>query len=214
LKTKRYGVAAIALAAAGALVLTGCTSGGSEPSAPAGDPEAIITTNGSEPQNPLIPTNTTETGGGKIVTSLFAGLVSYTAEGDIELDVAESIESEDKQSWTVKLKEGQTFTDGTPVTANSFVDAWNFGAKYSNAQSASYFFDNIEGFSYTEDSELTGLTVEDDLTFTVDLVARRTSRCPSPRSRTWKPSVRTRSATVPTCSPAKTRGRMKRRSTS
>jgi oligopeptide transport system substrate-binding protein len=171
LKTKRYGVAAIALAAAGALVLTGCTSGGSEPTEAAGDPEAIITTNGSEPQNPLIPTNTTETGGGKIVTSLFAGLVSYTAEGEIELDVAESIESEDKQSWTVKLKEGQTFTDGTPVTANSFVDAWNFGAKYSNAQSASYFFDNIEGFSYTEDSELTGLNVEDDLTFTVDLVA-------------------------------------------
>jgi oligopeptide transport system substrate-binding protein len=171
LKTKRYGVAAIALAAAGALVLTGCTSGGSEPSAPAGDPEAIITTNGSEPQNPLIPTNTTETGGGKIVTSLFAGLVSYTAEGEIENDVAESIESEDSQSWTVKLKEGQTFTDGTPVTANSFVDAWNYGAKYSNAQSASYFFDDIEGFSYTEDSELTGLNVVDDLTFTVDLVA-------------------------------------------
>ena len=171
MKTKRYGVAAIALAAAGALVLTGCTSGGSEPSAPAGDPEAIITTNGSEPQNPLIPTNTTETGGGKIVTSLFAGLVSYTAEGEIENDVAESIESEDSQSWTVKLKEGQTFTDGTPVTANSFVDAWNYGAKYSNAQSASYFFDDIEGFSYTEDSELTGLNVVDDLTFTVDLVA-------------------------------------------
>ena len=171
MKTKRYGVAAIALAAAGALVLTGCTSGGSEPSAPAGDPEAIITTNGSEPQNPLIPTNTTETGGGKIVTSLFAGLVSYTAEGEIENDVAESIESEDSQSWTVKIKEGQTFTDGTPVTAKSFVDAWNYGAKYSNAQSASYFFDDIEGFSYTEDSELTGLNVVDDLTFTVDLVA-------------------------------------------
>ncbi|GAA1819975.1 ABC transporter substrate-binding protein [Agromyces neolithicus] len=171
MKTKRYGVAAIALAAAGALVLTGCTSGGSEPSAPAGDPEAIITTNGSEPQNPLIPTNTTETGGGKIVTSLFAGLVSYNAEGDIELDVADSIESDDSQHWTVKLKEGQTFTDGTDVTANSFVDAWNYGALYSNAQSASYFFDNIEGFSYTEDSELTGLNVVDDLTFTVDLVA-------------------------------------------
>ena len=171
MKTKRYGVAAIALAAAGALVLTGCTSGGSEPSAPAGDPEAIITTNGSEPQNPLIPTNTTETGGGKIVTSLFAGLVSYTADGEIENDVAESIESEDSQSWTVKIKEGQTFTDGTPVTAKSFVDAWNYGAKYSNAQSASYFFDDIEGFSYTEDSELTGLNVVDDLTFTVDLVA-------------------------------------------
>ena len=47
-------------------------------------PTAIITTNGSEPQNPLIPTNTNETGGGKIVTSLFAGLVYYDADGDIE----------------------------------------------------------------------------------------------------------------------------------
>ena len=171
MKIKRIGVAAIALAASGALVLTGCTSGGTESTESAGDATAIITTNGSEPQNPLVPTNTTETGGGKIVTSMFAGLVSYTAEGEIENDVAESIESDDSQHWTVKLKEGQTFTDGSDVTANSFVDAWNYGAKYSNAQSASYFFDNIEGFSYTEDSELTGLNVVDDLTFTVDLVA-------------------------------------------
>ena len=87
-------------------------------------------------------------------------------------DVAESIESEDKQSWTVKLKEGQTFTDGTPVTANSFVDAWNFGAKYSNAQSASYFFDNIEGFSYDRGQPSSPASRSiDDLTFTVELVA-------------------------------------------
>ncbi|MGI9823833.1 peptide ABC transporter substrate-binding protein [Agromyces sp. Marseille-Q5079] len=171
MKNKRIGVAAIALAAAGALVLTGCTSGGAEPSDSAGDATAIITTNGSEPQNPLIPTNTTETGGGKIVTSLFAGLVSYDADGEIENDVAESIESDDSQHWTVKLKEGQTFTNGDPVTAQSFVDAWNYGAKFSNAQSASYFFDDIEGFSYTEDTELTGLEVVDDTTFTVSLVA-------------------------------------------
>jgi len=172
LKNKRIGAAAIALAAAGALVLTGCTSGGGgESTEAAGDPNAIITTNGSEPQNPLIPTNTTETGGGKIVTSIFSGLVSYTAEGEIVNDAAESIESDDKQSWTVTLKDGLTFTDGTPVTAQSFVDAWNYGAKFSNAQSASYFFDDIQGFSYTEDSELTGLNVVDDKTFTVDLVA-------------------------------------------
>ncbi len=171
MKIKRIGVAAIALAAAGALALTGCTSGGAEPTDGGGDTSAIITTNGSEPQNPLIPTNTTETGGGKIITSIFAGLVSYNAKGEIENDVAESIESDDAQHWTVTLKDGQTFSDGEPVTASSFVDAWNFGALFSNAQSSSYFFDNIEGFSYTEDSELTGLKVVDDKTFTVDLVA-------------------------------------------
>ena len=132
-----------------------------------------MTVNGSEPQNPLIPTNTTETGGGKIVTSLFAGLVSYTADGEIENDVAESIESDDSQHWTVKLKEGQKFTDGSDVTANSFVDAWNYGALFSNAQGSSYFFDNIEGFSYEEDSELTGLKVVDDLTCLVSGGAAR-----------------------------------------
>ena len=67
MKIKRFGVAAIALAAAGALTLSGCTSGGASPSAGAGDSTAVITTNGSEPQNPLVPTNTNETGGGKIL---------------------------------------------------------------------------------------------------------------------------------------------------
>lgn len=172
MKINRAGLAAIALAAAGALVLSGCASGNDE-AAPAatGDSTAIITTNGSEPQNPLIPTNTTETGGGKIVTSIFAGLVSYTADGQIENDVAESIKSDDGQNWTVTLKDGQEFSNGEPVTANSFVDAWNYGALFSNAQSSSYFFDNIVGFDYEKDSELTGLKVVDDKTFTVELVA-------------------------------------------
>lgn len=172
MKKSRIGLGALALLSASALALTGCASG-NEPAAeePTGDSTAIITTNGSEPQNPLIPTNTTETGGGKIVTSLFAGLVSYTAEGEIENEVAESIESEDATNWTVKLKEGWTFTNDEPVTAESFVDAWNYGALFSNAQGSSYFFDNIVGFDYEADSELTGLKVVDDTTFTVELAA-------------------------------------------
>lgn len=39
----------------------------------------------------------------------------------------------------------------------------------SNEQLSSYFFESIEGFSYDEDSELTGLEVVDDTTFTVKL---------------------------------------------
>ena len=170
MKRSRIGVSALALVSAGALVLTGCAPGADEPAA-TGDSSAIITTNGSEPQNPLIPTNTTETGGGKILTSIFAGLVSYTAEGEIENEVAESIESDDSKTWTVTLEEGWTFTNDEPVTAESFVEAWKYGALFSNAQSSSYFFENIEGFSYDEDSELTGLEVVDERTFTVTLSA-------------------------------------------
>ncbi|MFC9919460.1 peptide ABC transporter substrate-binding protein [Agromyces binzhouensis] len=169
MKIKRIGVAAIALAAAGALTLAGCSSS-SEPEAPAGDSTAIITTNGSEPQNPLIPTNTNETGGGKILDSIFAGLVYYDGEGAPHNDMAESIETDDAQTYTITIKDGQKFTNGEDVTSESFVKAWNYGAALDNAQLSSYFFDSIEGFSYDENvDELSGLEVVDDSTFTVTL---------------------------------------------
>jgi oligopeptide transport system substrate-binding protein len=95
--------------------------------------------------------------------------VYYDAEGAPHNEVAESIESEDAQNYTITLKEGWTFTNGEPVTAQSFVDAWNYGALLSNEQLSSYFFEDIEGFSYDADSELTGLKVVDDTTFTVAL---------------------------------------------
>ncbi|MBM7505330.1 ABC transporter substrate-binding protein [Agromyces aurantiacus] len=169
MKIKRIGLAAIALAAAGALTLAGCSTS-NEPAAPEGDATAIITTNGSEPQNPLIPTNTNETGGGKILDSIFAGLVYYEADGKPVNDMAESIETEDSQTYTIKVKEGQKFTNGEDVTAESFVKAWNYGAALDNAQLSSYFFESIDGFSYDENvAELPGLEVVDDLTFTVKL---------------------------------------------
>jgi len=190
LKIRRFGTTAIALAAVGALALTGCSTGSTD----AGADSTIITTNGNEPQNPLIPTNTTEVGGGKIVTSIFAGLMSYTATGEVEEDVAESIESDDATTWTVTLKDGWTFTNDEPVTAQSFVDAWNYGALYENAQGSSYFFDDIAGFSDVQNTKddptgavdetgavlqvadplaevMSGLTVIDDTTFTVELAA-------------------------------------------
>lgn len=84
-------------------------------------------------------------------------------------ELAESIETTDNQLYTIKIKGGTTFTNGEPVTAASFVDAWKYGGLLSNAQLSSYFFEGIEGFSYDEESELTGLNVVDDTTFTVQL---------------------------------------------
>lgn len=170
MKIKRIGVAAIALAAAGALVLTGCTSGSPEATDEAGASTAVITVNNTEPQNPLIPTNTNEVGGGLVLQNIFAGLVYYDAEGAPHNDVAESIESDDAQTWTIKIRDGLTFTNGDPVDAESFVAAWNYGAALDNAQLSSYFFEPIEGFTYDENvEELSGLEVVDDLTFTVKL---------------------------------------------
>jgi oligopeptide transport system substrate-binding protein len=137
-----------------------------------------------EPQH-LIPTNTNETCGSEVLNSLFSALVTYDAEtsdpvwGDeAPRAVAQSIESEDNVNWTVTLKDGWTFHNGEPVTAQSFVDAWNYGAYGPNAQGNSYFFANIAGsedlVAEEEGAEpvaerLTGLEVVDDTTFTVEL---------------------------------------------
>ncbi len=169
MKRSRIGLGLIALAAAGSLALAGCASGGST----AGSGEAkggIITANGSEPQNPLIPTNTNEVGGGKILDSIFAGLVYYAADGSAHNDLAESIETEDATTYTIKIRKDAKFADGTPVKAENFVKAWNYGADAANEQLSSYFFEDIEGFSYDESvAELPGLKVVDDTTFTVTL---------------------------------------------
>ncbi|WP_104431318.1 ABC transporter substrate-binding protein [Kineococcus xinjiangensis] len=173
------GVRGLALAAATTLALTACSGGdgGGGDDAGSGDESggtAIVTANGSEPENPLIPTNTNEVGGARIINSIFSGLVYYKADGTPVNDLAESIETEDSKTFTVKLKEGAKFSDGSPVTASSFVDAWNYGAYGPNAHKSSYYFALIEGYDEVsaEDStvkELSGLKVIDDQTFTITL---------------------------------------------
>lgn len=170
---------ALALSAALALTLTACGGGSSDEGGNGsaeggGDTSKVISANTTEPQNGLLPANTNEVGGGRIMDMIFTGLVSYDADGKVVNEIAESIETEDSQNYTIKIKEGQTFSDGSPVTAASFVDAWNFGAAAKNAQLNSYFFESIKGYDEVikkdaKTDEMEGLKVVDDHTFTVEL---------------------------------------------
>ncbi|MDR0626704.1 MAG: ABC transporter substrate-binding protein [Bifidobacteriaceae bacterium] len=188
---RKYGVSAVALAAAAALALAGCGTkdeGGSTNKSTGGTTTTsggVVKLNGTEPQNPLVPTNTNEVGGGRIITNLFAGPVYYTADGATEMDVAESVESDDNITWTIKLKSGQKFSNDEPVNADSFVNAWNYGALGANGQLSADFFNQIKGYdevnSVTEallaelEAEgkpvptMEGLVKVDDLTFTAEL---------------------------------------------
>jgi oligopeptide transport system substrate-binding protein len=129
-----------------------------------------------EPQF-LQPGNTQETCGGQILQALFSPLVEFDPETAEPFNLmAESIESDDLQNWTVKIKEGWTFHDGTPVTAQSFVDAWNWAAYAPNKALNNYFFGNIEGYAdlnpekgQPSTEEMSGLAAQDDTTFTVTL---------------------------------------------
>ncbi|KDP11420.1 MULTISPECIES: peptide ABC transporter substrate-binding protein [Mycobacterium avium complex (MAC)] len=167
----RTPVAVLATAAAALLVvasLAGCGGGVLSPD--------LVVVNGGEPPNPLVPTGTNDSQGGRILDRLFAGLMSYDAAGNPAPEVAQSIESGDNVNYRIVLKPGWRFTDGSPVTAHSFVDAWNYGALSTNAQLQQSFFSPIDGYDalaagQPQQTTMTGLRVVNDLEFTVRLKA-------------------------------------------
>ncbi|MEV5617061.1 peptide ABC transporter substrate-binding protein [Streptomyces bacillaris] len=165
-----------ACAVAVALAATACGGGGGDNGGGSGA-DGIVSSSWGDPQNPLEPANTNEVQGGKVLDMVFRGLVRYDPKtGEAQNMLAESIDSDDAQNFTIKIKDGWTFSNGEKVTAKSFVDAWNYGAALKNNQKNAYFFQYIEGYdqvhpeSGTASAEtLSGLKVVDDLTFTAKL---------------------------------------------
>lgn len=160
--------AAMLLVASLAGVLTGCGGGALSPE--------LVVVNGGEPPNPLIPAGTNDSQGGRIIDRPFAGLMSYDAAGNASAEVAQSIETTDNVNYRIALKPGWKFTDGSPVTAHSFVDAWNYGALSTNAQLQQSFFSPIDGFDEVagpapKQTTMSGLHVVNDLEFSVRLKA-------------------------------------------
>ena len=103
---------ALGMVAIAALALTGCGAGGSATGSGStgGDTSKVILADGSEPQRPLMPADTNEVGGGKVIDMMFAGLVSYDPSGKPVNELAESIEGKDGQHFTIKVKKDQKFT--------------------------------------------------------------------------------------------------------
>ncbi|MFE0821715.1 ABC transporter substrate-binding protein [Streptomyces sp. NPDC058794] len=163
-----------ACAAAAVLAAAGCGGGGKSGG---GDAGAVLSSSWGDPQNPLEPANTNEVQGGKVLDMIFRGLKKYDPEtGEAQNMLAEKIETSDSQNFTVTVKDGWTFSNGEKVTAQSFVDAWNYGASLKNNQRNAYFFAYIDGYDkvHPESGEqsadtLSGLKVTGPLTFTVRL---------------------------------------------
>lgn len=163
-----------ACAAAAVLAATACGGGGGSGGSDAG---AVLSSSWGDPQNPLEPANTNEVQGGKVLDMIFRGLKKYDPEtGEAQNMLAEKIETSDSQNFTITVKDGWTFSNGEKVTAQSFVDAWNYGASLKNNQRNAYFFAYIDGYDkvHPESGEqsadtLSGLKVTGPLTFTVRL---------------------------------------------
>lgn len=126
----------------------------------------FVSVNGTEPQRGLIPGDTNENGGGRVVDMLYSGLVYFDDNGVAQNELAESIEQESGTGYRVVLREGIAFSDGSPITASDFVDTWNFVVAEDLLNTS--FFSAIKGYDTGVDS-LDGLVVVDDKTFTIEL---------------------------------------------
>jgi oligopeptide transport system substrate-binding protein len=131
------------------VVLTagGCGGGGQ------GGSQGVVRASWGDPQNPLEPADTNEVQGGKVLDLIFRGLKKYnpkTAKADNM--IASSITTADSQNFDIKLKPGWTFSNGEPVTSDSFINAWNFGASLKNAQLNASFFSYIDGYAQAHPS--------------------------------------------------------------
>ena len=174
----KMAVAATAIA----LLAAGCSSGSTDNSEATSNSIVIGI---AEPEH-LLPTNTTESNGSEVLASLFYPLVKFDVKNQPVTVAADSIKPDKTNKvWTIKLKPGFTFSNGEPVTADNYIDAWNYGAYGPNAQGASYFFERIAGYADMQAldpdgtgpkkagtpkaTKLSGLKKIDDHTFTVTL---------------------------------------------
>ncbi|AZS85260.1 ABC transporter substrate-binding protein [Streptomyces griseoviridis] len=161
-----------------ALAATACGGGGG---GNGGGGSGVLSSSWGDPQNPLEPANTNEVQGGKVLDMIFRGLKRYNPKtGAAEDMLAQSIDTSDSQNFKITIKKGWKFSNGEPVTAASFVNAWNYGASLKNNQKNAYFFGYIDGYDkvHPEDGgkqsadTLSGLKVVDDTTFTVKLTQK------------------------------------------
>lgn len=172
---------AVGCATAVVVTAAGCGGGGGggDYGGGTGAGEGVVRAFWTDPQNPLEPANTNEVQGGKVLEMTFRGLKRYDPRsGKAENAVAESITTDDQQTFDVKLKKGWKFSDGSEVTASSFVDAWNYGALVTNNQVNSYFFEYIDGYddvhpvkegAKPKAKKMSGLKVTGKHSFTVKL---------------------------------------------
>jgi oligopeptide transport system substrate-binding protein len=177
-------LATFALPVATALILASCSGGGSEDEGSdgasnqsSGQEGGSFSVSSVEPEA-FAPTSACYSSAcSQIINLVWTGLLQVDPETtEQQLRMAESIESEDGQTWTIKLKDGFTFHNGEPVNAESFLRAWNYAAYGPNATQVGFFFNKVEGYEDLQGKkpkaeELSGLTAVDDTTIEVKLSA-------------------------------------------
>ncbi len=149
------------------------TSGSAAPVQPAANTSYIVSESEPGDLNP-----------GKQITAyhqvmaMYTSLTDVSTQGVVSMAQAESVTSTDATDFTIKIKQGWTFHNGEPVTAQSYVDGWNATAYGPNAWANSGQLAKIAGYDdlnpksgTPKTKTMSGLKVVNATTFTVKLVS-------------------------------------------
>lgn len=179
---QRWRRGTVAVTAAMALVLSACGNGDDTADetdangAENGEQAAgggTVTVYNCEPQN-LMPSNSSEVCGSWVLEQLFTGLTQVDYDTfEAGPGVATSWDSnEDQTVWTFEIGEGWTFHNGEEITAQTFVDTFNWTVDPDNAQQNNDFYDVFVGYDELvegEAEELEGVSAVDDYTLELEL---------------------------------------------
>jgi len=191
MKKARLGAAAVSVTAL-ALILTACggSSGGSSAgSSTAAGSSAPAATGGTfsvaseEPQN-LVPSNCYDLYCANVLNMMYTGLFRFETQADgtvapVTTELVDSITTADGgTTWSIKIKDGWTFTNGEKITAQTFADTWNFAAYGDNGQQLGFVFGpsqlNVVGYDKVAANKaktMEGLTVAGPLELQMKLVS-------------------------------------------
>lgn len=113
-----------------------------------------------------------------LLQNLMEGLAGLDDKLEPKPNLAKSWSvSKDGKTYTYKLREGVTWSDGAPLKAQQFVDSWERALNPKTASEYAYFlFDVVGAQEYNEgklkDPGKLGIKATDDLTFVVTLNKR------------------------------------------
>ncbi len=164
MKMKRKFVLFISMLLIGTLLVTGCGGGGTDTSKETDEGtgegtetgEKILRSNNSSEPGSLDPALAQGTHESWILENVFEGLMTFDENGELVEGMAESYElSEDELTYTFTLRDGITWSNGDPVTAEDFEFTWKraldpeLGANYANIL---YYIEGGEAYNTGEGS--------------------------------------------------------------
>ncbi|HEY0188479.1 MAG TPA: ABC transporter substrate-binding protein [Cellulomonas sp.] len=164
---RRTLIGSLGVVVAATLVLAGCSDSSDSASSSASATDAAIVEGGTlrvgitslSTADSLDPAQASTAGGYAIAGQLYDTLTEYGTDGEVAMRLAASVEAGDTAAeWTVTLRDGATFSDGTPVTADDVKATFQriFDEDLPPAESMPYV-------------DPAAITVVDDLTLTFEL---------------------------------------------